>query len=799
MSDKKKYGKWKNIRKSLAVLLVGIMLLSGCSQNNLETAKNGSTQESEILKEDNLPSNSSNNSIQNLADNKNETVMGRFEEKKVELPEEMVRAAGLTAGGEIIRLADYSGKDMISKDNGESVQLDTNLNQTLMQRLEDGAYVNSCAVTPQGERLVVYLKTGNGKEGIDSEVYLYKTDGTEMKLEGIPQKDFLKVYYALDGYFYMFSSKEVSQIDPQTGENKFLFEVENLPEYLAVCGQYLIVEVDKDLFCFYDLEQKTMIEQDEVLVDFLEEYGGPNDAEGSYSYLLYNASQEDSIYILTSKGLYHHVMYGSIVEQIIDGSLCSIGDLSKSFVGMIAVADKENQGKDTFFILYSDGSFMHYVYNPEIPTVPDTTLCIYSVYENEDIRRVVSAFQQKSPDVYVKYEVGVTDGNGVTKEDALKNLSTQLAAGQAPDVFIMDDIPYASYVEKGVLADISSLIQGEEYFSKIIDSYRIGEKLYTVPITVFMPVLAKEKGITQKAEDLKEFADWVEQTRQQNPSGSILGFADAESALSMLSLASSGAWIKEDGSFNKEAVTEFLTQSKRIYNAQMQGLGEEEKEKIAETQYNYSSYEMGELGGFKKIREDSMEKAVGIAMIQKQVFLSGFLSGDISSFAFTQAELEAIGQDFVRMPGQVKNSCTASGLLAVNAASKQQEAAKEFVKYAISKELQSELYLRGIPINKEAFEQKKICPYEDKAFAVVSFAEESDSNGSRGDLEISWPTQEQLDYLSSLIEDLEQVNICDDMVYEAVIEFGKAALTEEKTIEQAVNEIESKVQLHLAE
>lgn len=42
----------------------------------------------------------------------------------------------------------------------------------------------------------------------------------------------------------------------------------------------------------------------------------------------------------------------------------------------------------------------------------------------------------------------MTDDNGVTLEDALKTLSTDILAGNGPDVLILDGMPVDSYVEK---------------------------------------------------------------------------------------------------------------------------------------------------------------------------------------------------------------------------------------------------------------------------------------------------------------------------------------------------------------
>ena len=44
--------------------------------------------------------------------------------------------------------------------------------------------------------------------------------------------------------------------------------------------------------------------------------------------------------------------------------------------------------------------------------------------------------------MYINYEIGM-DGDGVTREDALKKLNTKLLSGEGPDVIILDGMDSA--------------------------------------------------------------------------------------------------------------------------------------------------------------------------------------------------------------------------------------------------------------------------------------------------------------------------------------------------------------------
>ena len=60
-------------------------------------------------------------------------------------------------------------------------------------------------------------------------------------------------------------------------------------------------------------------------------------------------------------------------------------------------------------------------------------------------------------------------------------------------------------------------------------------------------------------------------------------------------------------------------------------------------------------------------------------------------------------------------------------------------------------------------------------------------------------SEEEVEDFISFIESIDTVQVCPPMVYQAVIETGQKALRSECSIEEAVNEIEQKVQIYLAE
>ena len=121
---------------------------------------------------------------------------------------------------------------------------------------------------------------------------------------------------------------------------------------------------------------------------------------------------------------------------------------------------------------------VHYIFDPDIPTVPNEKLTVYGLYDNEIIRQAITLFQTYNPEVYVEYIYGVSGDDSVTKEDALKSLNTKIMAGEGPDVLILDNMPVNSYIEKGLLLDLGPIVNrlhGEAaLFENIVGAVKTG-------------------------------------------------------------------------------------------------------------------------------------------------------------------------------------------------------------------------------------------------------------------------------------------------------------------------------------
>ena len=127
---------------------------------------------------------------------------------------------------------------------------------------------------------------------------------------------------------------------------------------------------------------------------------------------------------------------------------------------------------------------------------PKEKLRIYSL-KGSTIRQAATLFQEKHPELEVTFEIGYTGENGVTLPDAIRTLNTELMAGEGPDILILDGLPADSYVDKGMLEDLTGLVEPdkEKYFYNMISAYNGGGSIYQMPLEFCVPVILGDADV----------------------------------------------------------------------------------------------------------------------------------------------------------------------------------------------------------------------------------------------------------------------------------------------------------------
>ncbi len=772
--------KMKRWMRSAAKLLAGILLLgaTGCGNHPQKEAGSQSSV-------------SENTSVSSKGEDGQEVVTGRYVEVQKNTPEGLVKLEDMVrlSDGSIALLNPSSGMLYTSKDNGDSWEskelpvLDDKLQTEEME-------VTSMAVAPDGGVFFSYVDWKNpsdvdgilehyiyiDKEGNDSEIQLTDASGSfTFYLSGVMftgERTLIGVMNGGSVYQIDLDAKTVTTI------NGMEYDVEKV----ILAGDYLLSPEQ-----IYQISAGTGVE-DAVLCDFLEQ-----ETKGYKALSACFDSVENTIYSASTSGLYSHVVGGSSMEKLLDGGLSQLGDPTKKAVSIL----KNDDG--SFLIAYNDGEIDQYTYDSEAPSVPTQQLTVYSLEQNTTISKAVSSFRKSHPDVYVKQEFGLSGDYGVTKEDAIRNLNTRLLAGEGPDVLLLDNMPMDSYVEKGILADLSETVDALEktdaYFSNILRAYQEEESIYALPIRYFVPVMAGETGNVENISDLASLAEAVKIARDAYPdSETVMGTYTAEELLKQLYLIAADAFQK-DGKPDPEAIRMFLAKALEIY--------EQEHKNVTEAMLQQRNESM-----VWREENDMMESIENVAFDTNQVFnlmakvqllAFGRFTG-MDDFQFCNA-LPKNKDTLVWkvLPGASGNIFAPNGIVGVNEKCGDKELAVAFLQETLGKDVQKADLGDGFPVNMDAFDLFAVNPNPEMHMGFS--ASTVDENGKKESVQYSaeWPEQKEIDALKEQIGKLNIPSLIDDVMETAVMESGVKVLEGGLGVDEGCDEIVQKVELYLAE
>lgn len=724
---------------------------------------------------------------------------GRYMETQLETPQYFQGNGTMTlmADGSLMLLDWANGIKNISRDKGMSWESETveELERLATdENVEDGG----CAA-PDGGLFIHYIDWSESTdEKLFPEKYIYlAADGSrqefELGLEGY-HTSIGDTVFSADGRLFATDPDlgKVYEIDLQGQGAKELFTLQGGDLQLCVGSTQLMVQEEK-LVYFYDLESGEVSSEDAVLNDFIEEQSSksprivmcPGVGDG----------EQEVLYLASMGGIYRHVIGGSVMEQLADGALNNLGDPTGTPVSMV----QPEEG--TFLILYNNGELYSYVYDAEASAVPEEQITVYSLYDNETVRRAISVFRKEYPDVFVKFEIGLSGKDGMTENDAIRNLSTGILSDEGPDLLLLDGLPADSYVEKGILADLSDNVEAwkkeTNFYEEILEGYRQEAGLYILPFRYNIPLIGGEEKYLFSITDLKTLADTVEQIADSpQAKATVLNTYTAEELLERLYAICEGAWVTEDNVVDEQALREFLTDAKRMYAAEQKNLPEDKKEEHDEIISNWLNYYSEEE--VKKVMMQ-IDRGVGSQMIGSGVLAAGYLdSMETYRMFVSEREVAAGTMDNYQLQiwnGQRQKVFCPTGIVGLCANAQNPEYAEKFIETLLSEEVQKEDLEDGFPVNRDAFKIFSQDPNPTYSYCLGMASE----NGEEITIDMRWANDAEIEELNQIIGSLSTPAETNSLIRDSVISIGVKALTGEKEIDESVEEIVQKISLQLQE
>jgi ABC-type glycerol-3-phosphate transport system substrate-binding protein len=740
------------------------------------------------------------------------TVQGRLVEKEVEIPKGMTNifAMGKLSDGSIeIFGNDYStGKNYIavSDKEGENWQVTEleNLNYSYISAAsvaENGSVAIFGSFWQEDKSAKMALKIISPEKEIICLNYEFPdTDDSQLNQnQANMQKDLgkeeaeIQIYntnhaveqcaYDISGNLFVKDIQgNIYKMNTSTGEmEKFCGFEQGELQYFTVEGKRLYAINQKEVN-IYSTEDGSELLKDDVLNQMIKENPISGSAYGCYG-IAFTQEEDKNLVYVNHQGLFYHQEQGSISEQLIDANNSYLCDNTISFHGI------EPVGEASYLVGIHVGEtskLLKYTYDENAEAVVKKQLNIYALEDSELLRQVVSKYRIQYPDVMVQVTIGMDGNSGITAEEAIRTLNTEILAGKGPDVLVLDGMPVESYIQKGMLADISPVLETIEkedgIFTNIKEVYTKNGKVYSMPSRFLMEVVEGEEDTVASATSLQKLAAYGKRLAEEGKGG-IFPDIGAKGILMELYQADSANWLGEDGTIQEESLKNYLEAAGTIYNVERfstQGAYEE----------FYESFEsVCEIGGTAQIYV--VDRLTGWNRIA-----FGTL-GSVSGYReLLSIEAKIGGINELWNTGEKKSFLPYFTVGIVSTTEKQQEA-EDFLKMVFSREC-GEISGYGFPVNRGAYNSQcdALLSREDAAKETTSYTLGDGTEISYETLKLS---QEDIKLLTSRIESLNGVVITDRIIQDFVLEEGMKYLKGEQSLEEIVTEIMQKANLYLTE
>ena len=691
---------------------------------------------------------------------------GRYVEQELAFPfdpsTEMMEAMMLSPEGDLLVLT-YN-QEMENRIYRMEVTGEWNMDEALTASIPEG----SMLLKMNGTKDAAYYYLTQGEER-----YIGKMAWDSQKMERLADPAFEKDgiynisdFLAADSGAVLFSLMDGKTVvwKPEDGVSLQLYQKNRnstLNTSSTLVGDTYITAGDLG-FLAYDMETGKELET-------IPYQTGDSDAEGSLA-----AGEGDDIYLCNAAGIHHMALSGTMWETIVDGSLNSLSlpgiRISKMCVG------KNND----FFVWYEKDEnpvLAHYVYDPDTISVPTSTLNVYGLDLSEKylIRQGAIRFQMENPDIRVEVIDGRKQMEGMMDADIIRSLNEELLTGAGADVLVLDGLPGKSYIEKGILEDMSELLapftESGEIYRNLTGHFRRSDgSVYEVPVRVLFPVVYGEAGATASLSSLQAYLEY-----QESPgAGSISGKTVYENILRRLAFLYDRELWDDDGKLKEEELTDLLEAAMRT----------------------------GEHSGARVLYPEDEDNGAGkrYNLVAENGFTTpdhlGIMAGDNQASLELPREMAEMSLSFAVMrekgyPLQsVNHTFYPEERVAINRNSRQKETAERFVTFLLSEQIQGEDVEDGFPVTRAGVERWK------QRQIVMSYG-----TGNWEGLMIygDYPTESERKLLLDMIPDLDNPVVPDPTVLSIMAEESEGYFSGTQDLPAAVKAIISKVTLYRAE
>ena len=600
--------------------------------------------------------------------------------------------------------------------------------------------------------------------------------------------------FTASGSVILMGKDAIYEISAKDGGLLRTYEKGNTVLDFGIVGNRLVVFVN-DTIHYYDTETGEPLTDESVLTEelYLKKDQSETETASSHSVVMTGSDEEGILYV-NRGGMYLYYPGGTMVEQLFEGQETSVG------LPETGLMDVETDEEGRVYLAASDvssekpeGKIYCYQFDGEA-SVAETELEIYTLLMDPYIEQAAVMFQKEHPEIRIEIQEGMTGKDGVTATDAIKNLNTEIMAGEGPDVMLLDGLLEEDYIEKGMLEDISGIVESAGILENIRDVYTEEDgAVYRMPLRFGIPMIAGKAEDVDMADDLTSLKDMVKKHKADFSSDFFSAYKARVPQIFLTSLfeLSSPSWMKKDGRVDEEKVREFLELTYEIYHA------DKEYEGYAE---DTSDSEEKETRWYEKNRRQEASPAMDLLLMraEKQLFSYGYLFSLDHIFLMNTVETENPEFTHRLFNGQEKNCFAPELILGISAAAREKEAAQMFVEFLFSEEQQKNGKEAGFPVRKSVYESDEY--WELGREGSFEGASSATYNGETTEIiNVLHSSDSQLKEIRELGKTLTTPVGRNRVLLDAVKKAGVPYLKNETDLDQAVRETISQVNLYLSE
>ncbi|MEA4899070.1 MAG: ABC transporter substrate-binding protein [Eubacteriales bacterium] len=504
-----------------------------------------------------------------------------------------------------------------------------------------------------------------------------------------------------------------------------------------------------------------------------------------YGLLAYDA--QGALHYACRDGIYRVNAGGTLMVQIVDGRLSSLGKPSSYPRQLLFDADNNP------VIVYEDTqsnavSLIAYRFDENVSTEPNAALSVFALQDTDTLRECAAKFQKENPDVLVNITVGLAEGSAITRDDAIRTLNTEILAGQGPDVLVLDGLPVKSYIDKGVLKDLSSVVQPMIdqglLTENLAGAYRRDGAIPAVPTRFLLPSIW---GEVEGIDTLEDLANWSTANPDALPCFAVDILSDT--LIGTFYLSSAPAWFNENGRLDEAKIEAFLMALKSIrgkwdYDTFVAKTGFDMRAAAKDRGVEMPTWNpYAANSGWMSIEENGGTLFMSEGAQKQLPFL---LRGpdDVSFPNGALAGLKSGG--FAALPGQAEG-CFVPMLLMGATYGANSELAQRFIATALGEALQDADLFEGFPVHVKALDAAQT-----RRAARFGLS-------TTGSWSSEWPDQDARDKLRSIIDALKTPVTPDFTLYQMIVDESKPFFEGSIDARQAAANVCAKANAYLSE